>query len=92
MSEQHDIDLLQKIIEDNTVQAALSDPKHRFWQRTKISDDYLDVIVRDYLGKMKMPYALLDKSKYYLLIEDCNKNEISLEVSEKLDSLYKAFN
>ncbi len=90
--EQHNLDLLQKIINDNTVQAALTDLNHRFWQRTKISDDYLDVIVREYLGKMKMPFALLDKSKYSLLVEYSSANEIPDEVNEKLEALSEAFN
>jgi ABC-type multidrug transport system ATPase subunit len=81
----------QKIIENNTIPAALNDKNHPFWKNTKISDDYLTPIFEQFFKEIGFPRGTMDKSKYYKLVDYCDSNEIDAEVLSLLNRISEHF-
>lgn len=81
---QQKIDLMEKLINDYIPPIALKNKNHLYWQNTKISDDLLDPLFRDYFNQLNMP-ILMRKGNYFELVLLAKPEEIIPEVKEKLD-------
>ncbi|MCC7430443.1 AAA family ATPase [bacterium] len=85
--QQHDLLLMKETIKRRIPPAALEDKNDSWWFSTKMSDDFLDKIFREYLEKLKMPLATMGKNTYYLLAELSQPDELDTEITEKLDAI-----
>jgi AAA15 family ATPase/GTPase len=85
---QHDPFLMQNLINDYAPPVALKNKNDDWWKNTKISDDFLDKVLRTYFSRMKMP-MLLTKSNYSDLAYFAKADELDAEIVEKLDSIMK---
>ncbi len=82
---------LNRQVEAETRPAARRDLNHPFWQTAKISDDYLDIICQNFLDAVGLPRGVMDKSKYYRLIEFARVEDIDTEVKTVLDMIEKTY-
>lgn len=87
--EQHNWNIMREIIEDLVPRRALNDPANDWWIKTKITDDFLDVIFREYFQRLKMPVTLMQKGKYHELALLAKPEELDPEIKEKLDAVWK---
>ena len=55
---------------------------------TKVSDDFLDPLFRMYFAKLGLP-NLLAKKNFYELAEYVSKEEMGMEIRQKLDSIVR---
>jgi len=84
----NDLDIIDKIILDEVPPAALNDKTHDFWVKTKISDDFLDKVLKKFAERKNIPIPI-SKKDYYILLDYAKSNEIDKEVKEKLDLIYQ---
>lgn len=82
-------EVMQEVIAENTVPAALKDLNHKFWNDTKLSDDWLDVIFPEFYNRLGLPQDFY-KRDYYTLIGLLQPDEIDPEITEKLDAILAA--
>ncbi len=80
--------IIKNIIDDYIPGVAKKDKMNEWWNTTKMSDDFLDKVFRDFYKKINS-VILMDKSRYYKLVSMAKPEEIDKEVSEKLDSILK---
>jgi AAA15 family ATPase/GTPase len=80
--------IMKEIIEDYIPGVAKKDGKNEWWNDTKMSDDFLGKIFREFYKKINSP-VLMDKSRYYKLAELARADELDPEIKAKLDSIYK---
>ncbi len=83
--------IMQEVITENTTPAALSNLSHIFWNTTKLSDDWLDVIFPAFYKRLSLPQHFY-KRDYYQLISLLKPEEIDPEINEKLDAILDHFN
>lgn len=81
----------REIIDGNIPPIALSDPSNSFWITTKISDDFLTPLFEKFWDEAGMPRGLMDKSKFYQLVEYVNPDEINEELIETIKGFYNYF-
>jgi len=74
-------------VESSTIPAALNDLSHRFWQTTKISDDYLTPLFESYFDSIGYSRNTMDKSKFYQLIEYSPIGSIDSEVLTTINEI-----
>ncbi len=79
-------DLMEECISDQVPPAALRDMEHRFWNDTKASDEFLDLVFRDYFSRQDLP-NLMRKTDYHRLAHLVPSRLLDAEVTEKLDSI-----
>jgi ABC-type taurine transport system ATPase subunit len=79
-------DLMKELIKSYIPPIALEDLTNGWWQRTKLSDDFLDPLFADYYARLGLPNDLRKKD-YYRLAEFVPLEMIVLEVREKLDGI-----
>jgi len=84
----NDLDIINEIISAEVPPAALNDKTHDFWVKTKISDDFLDKVLKKFAERKNIP-ILISKKDYYILLDYAKSNEIDKEVKEKLDLIYQ---
>ncbi|MCL4557979.1 MAG: AAA family ATPase [Deltaproteobacteria bacterium] len=77
-------DIIKAIVEERTPPIALKDTSNDWWINTKISDDILDKLFREFYKKINQPIQMR-KGNYYQLIDFMKPEEINDEVKEKLD-------
>jgi AAA15 family ATPase/GTPase len=70
---------------------ALNDLNDPYWKTTKISDDFLTPIFEKFYDEAALPRGLMDKSKFYLLVEYIDKSLLDNEIQEVISKLYKHF-
>ena len=58
----------------------------RWWITTKISDDFLDRLFREFYNNINS-IILMDKSRYYKLAELSEPQELDPEITDKLDAI-----
>jgi ABC-type cobalamin/Fe3+-siderophores transport system ATPase subunit len=81
---------IQKVMEENTAPARLKDLNHDWWANGKLSDEWLDVIFPEFYKALKITdYSKNVKKTYYELIKFLEKDEIDVEVIEKLNTIYE---
>ncbi|OHD54777.1 MAG: hypothetical protein A2Y33_02065 [Spirochaetes bacterium GWF1_51_8] len=86
---QQNIPLLNEIINKRIPPVALENPTDSWWNDTKMTDDFLDKIFETYLLQTNQSSSIMNKSKYYLLLQYAKPEEIDPEVTEKLDAIYE---
>jgi len=79
--------IMQKVIEKYTIPAYLQNINDSWWDNAKLSDDWLDVIFREFYKEMKLPQDFF-KRDYYQLIHLMEPDEIDPEITEKLNAIY----
>lgn len=70
---------------------ALTDSRNNFWVNTKISDDFLSPLFEQFFDEMGVPRALMDKSKFYQLVEFVEPQQLESELTETIEALYAYF-
>jgi ABC-type cobalamin/Fe3+-siderophores transport system ATPase subunit len=81
---------MQKVMEENTAPARLKDLNHDWWMNGKLSDEWLDVIFPEFYKALKITdYSKNLKRTYYELIKFLDKDEIDIEVIEKLNAIHE---
>ena len=79
---------MEKVMEENTVPARLKDLNHDWWTNGKLSDEWLDVIFPEFYKSLKITdYSKNVKKTYYELIRFLEKDEIDVEMIEKLKTI-----
>ncbi|MBK7637957.1 MAG: hypothetical protein IPJ13_29510 [Saprospiraceae bacterium] len=66
--------------------------KNNFWISTKISDDYLSPLFEQYFDDAGIPRGVMDKSKFYQLVEYIDPTLLDKELIDMLNSFYNHFN
>lgn len=84
----HNSEAMKKIIEDRMPPAALKNKSDPWWFKSKMSDDFLDIVFRNYFEKMNMP-ILMKKGDYHLLLRFTKPEHVDKEVKENLDEILK---
>ncbi len=78
--------VMQDVIQENTAPVALRDLSNNFWNNTKLSDDWLDIIFPEFYKRLSLPQNFY-KRDYYQLISLLQPNEIDTEIAEKLTAI-----
>jgi hypothetical protein len=76
-----------EVIEDYTLRAYLKDLEHDWWNKAKLSDEWLDLIFPEFYKRSNLPVDFY-KRDYYKLISLMNVEDIPSEIAEKLDRIY----
>ncbi len=79
-------EIMRDIVEDMVPPRALRDPSDRWWQVTKISDDFLGPLFETYFEKLKLP-NLMRKGNYHELAAFVPAADIDPEVGAVLDQI-----
>ena len=82
------VDIMKQTVQDATVPIYLKDLKHEWWHKTKLSDEWLDVIFSEFYKRIGLPQDFF-KRDYYQLITLMKPEEINIEVTEKLTIIYE---
>lgn len=78
---------MQKCIEDYTQPINLRDVTNEWWNKAKLTDDWLDLIFPAFYKRLGLPQGFY-KRDYYELINLLTPEEVSSEIIEKLDAIY----
>ncbi|MDR1682998.1 MAG: hypothetical protein LBS25_06390 [Candidatus Symbiothrix sp.] len=81
--------VMQQSISDYTLPAYLRNLNDEWWNTAKLSDDWLDKIFPTFYKQLGINTSVNFKKDYYQLISLMDKKDISNEISEKLDAIYK---
>lgn len=79
---------MEEAIVENTIPVALNDPNHLFWQRAKVSDEYLPVVFGAFFKKLDLSNSM-NKSDYSRLARLLRPEEIAEEIKQVLDLIYQ---
>lgn len=79
---------MEEAITENTAPVALKDSDHSFWQKNKVSDEYLPAVFGAFFKKLGLPNSM-NKSDYCQLARLLKTEEVSPEVKEVLDLILK---
>lgn len=80
------VEMMEQTVQDSTVPLYLKDLKNDWWHKTKLSDEWLDIVFPEFYKKLGL-YNDFSKRYYYQLITLMEPEEINKEISEKLDAL-----
>ncbi len=83
--------IMQESINNFTTPAYLNDLNHTWWDTAKVSEDWFEVIFSEFYSKITVAESLSKnyKKDFYQLIHLLEKEEISPEISEKLDHIFQ---
>jgi predicted ATPase len=84
-------DRFREIVRENIIPVALNDPKHAFWKTTKISDALLTPIFEKFYDEARLPRGLMDKSKFYRLVDFIDKSLVEDEIHQVIEAMYSHF-
>lgn len=79
--------LMKESIEDLTPPIYLKDLTNEWWSKTKLTDEWLDIIIAEFYRKIGKTQDFY-KRDYYELIKLMKTTEIDNEITEKLDLIY----
>ena len=82
------VEIMKQTVQDSTVPIYLKDIEHEWWQKAKLSDDWLNVIFPEFYKRIGFPQDYY-KRDYYQLIMLMKPEEINIEIREKLDIIFK---
>ncbi len=85
------IRLMKESITDLTPPIYYKDLNNEWWNKAKLTDDWLDLIIVDFYKKLGIPQDFY-KRDYYQLIRLMKPEEIDIEITEKLDLILKELN
>ncbi len=83
--------LFLETMRNQTPPAVLKDKKDHFWITTKISDHYLTPLFENFFDSMKQSRNLMDKSKFYQLVDYSDIDLLDREILEKINLIEKHF-
>ncbi|MFN8338664.1 MAG: AAA family ATPase [Saprospiraceae bacterium] len=81
----------KQIVEGRIPPDALNDFDNSFWYTTKISDEFLTPIFEKFFDEMRIPRGIMDKSKFYQLVEFINPELIDQEIVNVIQNFYNFF-
>ena len=81
------VKMMQQAVSAATPPIYLADVNNDWWNRTKLSDDWLDIVFAEFYRQLNAPKDFY-KRDYYQLIDSMNRIDIDVEVTEKLDIIY----
>jgi energy-coupling factor transporter ATP-binding protein EcfA2 len=79
---------MKEVVADITPPIHLKKLSSDWWNTEKLSDNWLDIIFPDFFSRLDV-YNDFSKRNYYTLIKLMPVEEISPEITEKLDAIYK---
>ncbi|MCJ7507705.1 MAG: AAA family ATPase [candidate division Zixibacteria bacterium] len=79
-------DVMDQCIKDLVPRVALNDLNYRWWNETKVTDEFLDPLFEEYFKRLKLS-NLMPKANYHVLARKVPADLIDREVREKLDSI-----
>ena len=82
------VEMMQQSITNLTPPMYINDLKHEWWDKTKLSDEWLEVIFSEFYKKLGIPIDFY-KRDYYKLIHLMEVHDIPNEISDKLDIIYE---
>ncbi|MGA2062701.1 MAG: hypothetical protein ABSG67_19690 [Thermoguttaceae bacterium] len=65
---------------------ARREPHNVWWSDTKVTDQFLDPLFDRFFKELEMP-NLMQKTNYHVLTKYLTKDDIDLEITEKLDAI-----
>jgi ABC-type cobalamin/Fe3+-siderophores transport system ATPase subunit len=81
--------VMQQAIDDNTAPVRLKNLNDPWWDKVKISDEWLDNIFPAFYKQLSISVGENFKKEYYQLISLLDAKDIPAEISEKLDAIYE---
>jgi predicted ATPase len=75
---------MEEAIAENTAPVALKDFRHSFWQKNKVSDEYLPAVFGTFFKKLGLSNSM-NKSDYGQLARLLKPEEVASEVKDVLD-------
>ncbi len=78
---------LEHILKENIPPAAYDNLENDFWMETKIGD-FLTRIFEQFLDETSQPKGTMDKSKFYLLVNHIDDDQLDGELKKTLDSIF----
>ena len=78
--------VMRDCIADLVPPVALRDPQDPWWQRTKMSDDFLDRLFERFFARVRLP-NLMHKGGYHLLADLMPPDQIDPDVAAKLQAI-----
>jgi hypothetical protein len=83
-------DIMSNAIKKYTIPAYLEDLNDVWWNDAKLSDEWLDKIFPEFYKQLGLDKNTFNfKKNYYQLINLMDIKDIPLEITEKLDAIYK---
>ena len=80
---------MQECIDDYVPRAASRDMADRWWEETKVCEDFLDRLFPAYFKKFNLP-NLMNKTNYHVLARHVDAADIAPEVKDVLDGILAA--
>ena len=78
---------LERILTENTPPIAYKNSADNFWVETNISD-FLSKIFAQFLDETNQSRNTMDKSKFYLLVEHIDNDQLDGELEKTLDGIF----
>jgi hypothetical protein len=82
---------LRELVDGRIPPVALGNLSDSFWITTKISDDFLTPLFESFLDEAGMPRGIMDKSKFYQLVEYVKPDLIESELTDMIRGFYNHF-
>ncbi len=82
---------LRDLVDGRIPPVALGNLSDSFWITTKISDDFLTPLFESFLDEAGMPRGIMDKSKFYQLVEYVKPDLIESELTDMIRGFYNHF-
>ena len=79
------VEIMEDVIKDNVIPAALRDPAHRFWQSDNDSE-FLDEVIRKFCARLNL-YNRMSKTAFHRLAALAHPDELDQEVTVVLDQI-----
>ena len=78
---------LERILKENIPPVAYKNSADNFWVETNISD-FLSKIFAQFLDETNQSRNTMDKSKFYLLVEHIDNDQLDGELEKTLDGIF----
>ncbi len=78
---------LESILKNNIPPIAYDNSTDNFWMENKMSD-FLTKIFEQFLDTTNQSRGTMDKSKFYLLVEHIDNNQLDDELKTTLDNIF----
>lgn len=82
---------LRELVDGRIPPVALGNMSDSFWITTKISDDFLTPLFENFLDEAGIPRGIMDKSKFYQLVDYVNPDLIESELTDVIRGFYNYF-
>ncbi|MCE2823338.1 MAG: AAA family ATPase [Saprospiraceae bacterium] len=82
---------LRELVDGRIPPVALGNLSDSFWITTKISDDFLTPLFENFLDEAGIPRGIMDKSKFYQLVDYVNPDLIESELTDVIRGFYNYF-